>query len=247
MTGFAKQFPQRFFDVGIAEQHAITFAGGLASAGMLPVCAIYSSFLQRGFDQIIHDAAIQKVKVVLAVDRAGVVGEDGETHQGIFDVPFLNSIPNVTIYSPAYYYELTHALTEACYIQEGVVAVRYPRGKELYRPEDFASSFQAFDCYGAEESECLLVTYGRLFSYACKVKEILGSQGKRIRILKLNRIKPIDPCAISLATQYRQVFFFEEGIQQGGVGQHFYYLLGQEGFQGRYYLSGSVNLLNRRR
>ena len=100
LTGFAKQFPQRFFDVGIAEQHAITFAGGLASAGMLPVCAIYSSFLQRGFDQIIHDAAIQKVKVVLAVDRAGVVGEDGETHQGIFDVPFLNSIPNVTIYYP---------------------------------------------------------------------------------------------------------------------------------------------------
>ena len=238
LTGFAKQFPQRFFDVGIAEQHAITFAGGLASAGMLPVCAIYSSFLQRGFDQIIHDAAIQKVKVVLAVDRAGVVGEDGETHQGIFDVPFLNSIPNVTIYSPAYYDELTHVLTEACYIQEGVVAVRYPRGKELYRPEDFASSFQTFDCYGAEESECLLVTYGRLFSYACKVKEILEAQGKRIRILKLNRIKPIDPCAISLATQYRQVFFFEEGIQQGGVGEHFYYLLGQKGFQGRYYLSG---------
>lgn len=237
LTNFARKFPERFFDVGIAEQHAITFAGGLASAGMLPVCAIYSSFLQRGFDQIIHDAAIQNVKVVLCIDRAGVVGEDGETHQGIFDVPFLNSVPNLTIYSPAYHDELTHAMSEACYHKEGVVAVRYPRGKELYRPDDFESSFTAFDCYGDEQADALLVTYGRLFSYACMAKEQLELQGQKVRILKLNRIKPVDSEAVEIAVNYSQVYFFEEGIRQGGIGEHFYYLMGQKGFHGTYQLS----------
>lgn len=232
LTGFANRFPERFFDVGIAEQHAITFAGGLASAGMLPVCAIYSTFLQRGFDQIIHDAALQNVKVVLAIDRAGVVGEDGETHQGIFDASFLNSVPNVTVYSPSYYDELEHALTSACYQCGGVAAVRYPRGKEAYRPEDFTSSFEAFDCYGEEDADCLLVTYGRLFSYACKAKETLSKQGVSVRILKLNRIKPIDPDAITLAAKYPRIFFFEEGMRQGGIGEHFYSLLGEYGFAG---------------
>ena len=127
------------------------------------------------------------------------------------------------------------------------MAVRYPRGKELYRPEDFASSFQTFDCYGAEESECLLVTYGRLFSYACKVKEILEAQGKRIRILKLNRIKPIDPCAISLATQYRQVFFFEEESSKAVWVNIFTICWVKKDSKEDIIYLVSVNLLNRRR
>ena len=106
LSEFARIYKERFFDVGIAEEHAVTFAGGLAAGGMLPVFAVYSTFLQRSYDQIIHDAALQNVKVTLAIDRAGIVGEDGETHQGIFDVAFLNSIPNVTVYSPCYFDEL---------------------------------------------------------------------------------------------------------------------------------------------
>lgn len=238
LNRFGAMFPRRFFDVGIAEQHAVTFAGGLSVAGMKPVCAIYSTFLQRGFDQIIHDAALQKTKVVLAIDRAGIVGEDGETHQGIFDVSFLNSVPNVTVYSPSYYDELQRDLKAALYDAPDVAAVRYPRGKELYRPEDFQISSAPFDCYGPQQAEIVLVTYGRLFSYACQALEKLKKQGIEAKVLKLNRIKPIDPDAVALAAGCKQVFFFEEGIQQGGVGERFYYLLGQSGFQGSYTLRG---------
>ena len=113
LNEFGIRFPKRFFDVGIAEEHAITFAGGLAAGGSLPVFAVYSTFLQRGYDQIIHDVAIQNVKVVFAIDRAGIVGEDGETHQGVFDVAFLNTVPNLTVYSPAYYDELRMDLDTA--------------------------------------------------------------------------------------------------------------------------------------
>ena len=127
---FGKRFPERFYDVGIAEEHAVTFAGGLASMGQIPVFAVYSTFLQRAYDQLIHDVAIGKLHVVLGVDRAGIVGEDGETHQGLFDVPMLTSIPNTVIYSPSCYEELRLCLKKAIYANKGLVAVRYPRGAE---------------------------------------------------------------------------------------------------------------------
>lgn len=127
---FAKAFPKRFFDVGIAEEHAVTFCGGLASMGMIPVFAVYSSFLQRGYDQLIHDLAICNTHAVIGVDRAGVVGDDGETHQGIFDVSFLTSIPNTTVYSPSCYEELRMCLRKAVFEDSGIVAVRYPRGND---------------------------------------------------------------------------------------------------------------------
>ncbi|MDD5952665.1 MAG: 1-deoxy-D-xylulose-5-phosphate synthase [Oscillospiraceae bacterium] len=241
LNSFAALYPRRFFDVGIAEQHAITFAGGLSSAGMKPVCAIYSTFLQRGFDQIIHDAAIQRTKVVLAIDRAGIVGEDGETHQGIFDVPFLNSVPNVTMYSPAYYDELRHDLKTVLYDCPYVGAVRYPRGKELYRPDDYEFHGEPFIVYGDAQAKIAIVTYGRLFSYACLARESLLEKGVSVKIVKLNQIKPIDPQALEAALSCRQVFFFEEGILQGGVGERFYFLLGQKGFHGRYTLRGVDN------
>lgn len=243
LTGFAKQFPTRFFDTGIAEEHAVTFAGGLAAGGLLPICAIYSTFLQRGYDQIIHDAAIQRVKVIFAVDRAGVVGEDGETHQGIFDVAFFNSIPNVTVYSPAYYDELYYDFDQALYHCDGVAAIRYPRGKQLFRPFDFESSCKAFGTYGDEDAEIAIVTYGRLFSFACKALAALKEKGIPVRIVKLNRIKPVDPDAVACAAKAKSIFFFEEGIEQGGTGEHFSYLLNRNNFHGRFYLHGIKNFV----
>ena len=132
LDGFAKQFEpkNRFFDVGIAEEHAVTFACGLAAGGMLPVFAVYSTFLQRGFDQLIHDAAIEQQHVLLAVDRAGLVGDDGETHQGMFDAAFLSQIPGTTVYSPATFADLRYAMQKALYETDGLVAGRYPRGGE---------------------------------------------------------------------------------------------------------------------
>lgn len=236
LTEFSRIFKDRCFDVGIAEEHAVTFAGGLSAGGMHPVFAVYSSFLQRGYDQIIHDAALQNARITLAIDRAGIVGEDGETHQGLFDVPFLNTIPNVTVYSPAYFEEMAACFQTAIYQCTGVSAVRYPRGAELYKPSDFCASDEPFDVYGDPSAVNVLVTYGRLFSFACLAKEELEKDGIPLCIIKLNRIKPIDGGALSLAVKRSRVFFFEEGMQLGGVGEHFGFLLSQMGFQGRYCL-----------
>ncbi len=243
LTGFAKQYPERFFDTGIAEEHAVTFAGGLAAGGMLPVFAVYSSFLQRGFDQIIHDVALQRVKVVFAIDRAGIVGEDGETHQGIFDTAFLNAIPNISVYAPSYYEELYTAFDQALYHCKGAAAVRYPRGKQLFRPYDFQSSCNAYGLYGAENADLVLVTYGRLFSFACKALSLLKEKGIQARIVKLNRIKPIDKVAVSNVLGAKSVFFFEEAIEQGGVGEHYHHLLCEAGFIGKYFLRGIQNFV----
>ena len=236
LSKFAERFPNRFFDTGIAEEHAVTFAGGLACGGMLPVFAVYSSFLQRGYDQMIHDIALQGTKVVLAVDRAGIVGEDGETHQGIFDAAYLGTIPGMTVYSPSYYDELQIVLYQALYESKGIAAVRYPRGGQLFRPFDFHGSRKAFDLYGPDEAKIVLVTYGRLFSNACLACLALSRQGIRARILKLNRIIPADPDAVRNAAKADWVFFFEEGFARGGVGERFAFLLQAAGYRGRFEL-----------
>lgn len=236
LKDFSEKFPERFFDTGIAEEHAVTFAGGLACGGMLPVFAVYSSFLQRGYDQVIHDVALQRVKVVLAVDRAGIVGEDGETHQGIFDTAFLRTVPGITIYSPSYYDELQSCLRQALYECDGLAAVRYPRGEQFFRPFDFHGSREAFDLYGTESSDIVLVTYGRLFSNACQALAVLKGKGIDVQILKLNRIFPIAPEAIRSVLNAKAVFFFEEGIAQGGIGECFAYLLSQASYTGKFYL-----------
>lgn len=237
LVNFAMEFKDRFFDVGIAEEHAVTFAGGLAAGGMLPVFAVYSTFLQRSYDQIIHDAAIQNLKIVIGVDRAGIIGEDGETHQGIFDVSFLNSIPNVTILAPSYYEELSNMLYQSLYKYDGVVALRYPRGAELYKPNDFVCSNNSFDIYCGEKTNIVIVTYGRLFSYACKAKEELYKRGININIIKLNKIKPIPKEAVELINKYTKVFFFEESMKCGGVGEHLRTILSDINFEGDYYIS----------
>ena len=234
LSDFARNFKDRFFDVGIAEGHAVTFAGGLAVGGMIPIFAVYSTFLQRSYDQIIHDAALQNLKVVLAIDRAGIVGEDGETHQGVFDVAFLNAIPNVTIFTPCFFDELAPMFDKAAYHTQGVAAVRYPRGGERYRPVDFIGSENAFDLYGDSSCDNLIVTYGRLFSEACLAKQSLEQKGIKTYILKLNQIKPIDANAVEIAKNFKNVFFFEEGMQKGGIGESFGYKLGSFGHNGNF-------------
>ena len=235
LSEFAQRYPARFFDVGIAEEHAVTFCGALAAGGMNPVFAVYSTFLQRGYDQLLHDAALQKIKLTLAVDRAGIVGADGATHQGLFDAAFLNTVPGIEVYSPANFIELRAMLRRCVMAKTGVYALRYPRGGEPEMPDswqaDALSSFSLFS-----EGEILIVTYGRIFSEAAKAAERLSEKGIRAAVLKLNRIVPIDPDAVETAKSFRGVFFFEEGIKRGGIGESFAESLLKSGFGGRWQL-----------
>lgn len=234
---FAKKYKNRFFDVGIAEEHAVTFASGLAAGGMVPVFAVYSTFLQRSYDQILHDAALQKLHIVLAIDRAGIVGEDGETHQGIFDVAFLGTIPGVSMFAPASFEELEDMMYTAVYLTDGVTAVRYPRGGELYLPESYEYKRKDHTIFGDSDADIAVVTYGRMFSYACMAMEKLAQKGVKICIIKLNRIRPIPQEAVSDAAGYSRCYFFEEGIRSGGVGEGFGLSLFEAGFRGKFSLT----------
>lgn len=218
----AKKYPERFFDVGIAEQHALTFCCGLASQGMVPVFAVYSTFLQRCYDQIIHDAAIEKRHIVLCVDRAGFVGEDGETHQGLFDVAMLSSIPGVTILSPADASMLKHSLYSAIYDYDGIVVIRYPRG---YSVNHNNTGYQDY-IYSGKNSDKLIVSYGRVSNSIC---DIPSSD-----FLILNRIYPVDDEICEIAKEYNDVFFFEEGIKSGGIGEKLMCKLFSNGFKGKF-------------
>ncbi len=237
---FAQRFPQRFYDVGIAEEHAVTFACGLAAGGMLPVFAVYSTFLQRGFDQLIHDASIQPQHVVLGVDRAGLVGEDGETHQGVFDAAFLSLLPGAAIYSPASYRDLRWALDQALYHWEGLAAVRYPRGQEPALPELCQLDPAPFthQLLGPEPGELLLVSYGRQCQQVWQAARTLNERGRRADLLKLTQIWPLPPEALRLAKRYPKLLFVEEGIQTGGMGEHFSAALSALGYRGRVWLHG---------
>ena len=236
LNEFSRQYKNRFFDVGIAEEHAVTFGCGLASKGMRPVFAVYSTFLQRAYDQLIHDAALGDLHLVLAVDRAGIVGADGETHQGVFDVSMLNSIPNTTVFSPTYFDGLRMSMYEALYNQEGLAVVRYPRGGELYKPEGFGEESTDYNIYGDINADYLIVTYGRMFSYAAKAYGLLKEQGVNVCLLKLCKIKPINPETVEYAKGFKSVWFFEEGIKNGGIARTFSDKLTHVGFTGNYHL-----------
>lgn len=214
---FADKYPQRFFDVGIAEQHAVTFSSGLAKNGMIPVFAVYSTFLQRSYDQLIHDIAMQGLKVIFAVDRAGFVGEDGESHQGVFDTAFLNSVVGLTIFAPSFYNELGAMLYESIYKTDGASAIRYPRGNERYMPENYEYNHQSYSVFGDESADNCIVTYGRLFSECCQAYENLDNTS----LVKLNKIKPIDENVINELKLCKDIYFYEEGIRSGGIGETF--------------------------
>ncbi len=227
LKNFSEKYKERFFDVGIAEEHAMTFAAGLAAGGMKPVFAVYSTFLQRAYDQILHDASIEPKHVVLGIDRAGIVGGDGETHQGTFDVPILTTIPGVTVYSPADYSELKNDFKKA-FSAEGVQAVRYPRDSEKEVPKNFRKDYGDFD-YFEGKSDCLIVTYGRLFVEAAFAAEETGAS-----VLKIGKIFPIEHELIEIAKKYKNVFFFEESVEYGSIAEHFGNLLTKSDYNGKY-------------
>lgn len=231
---FGKRFRDRFYDVGIAEQHAVTFAGGLAAMGQIPVFAVYSTFLQRAYDQLIHDVAIGGLHVVLGVDRAGIVGEDGETHQGMFDVPMLTSIPNTVIYSPSSYDELRLCMKRAIYAENTLVAVRYPRGAEnVSFNRSLINSEYLFLSEG--KSDTLIISYGRIFNEVYKAKEQLAFEGIKCDALKLTKIFPIAESLVSEISGYKRIIFFEEAVVSGGISEKIGSMLMESGYSGRYH------------
>ncbi|MDE6356704.1 MAG: 1-deoxy-D-xylulose-5-phosphate synthase [Clostridia bacterium] len=221
LTEFAQSFPERYFDVGIAEEHAITFAAGLAVNGMKPVAAIYSTFAQRSYDQLLHDISLQKLPLVLLLDRSGLVPDDGITHQGIFDCAAFSTIPNTEIYSPETYEELERGLNAALN-HGGLSVVRYPKGGEAEEPSGLEGDGWICKTENAESAKVVILTYGRLASVAVKAAEIInGMRGENVvGVVKLVKIFPLDYEKIaSFATNAELLYILEEGIKQGGVGE----------------------------
>ncbi|EAC4838172.1 1-deoxy-D-xylulose-5-phosphate synthase [Listeria monocytogenes] len=218
---FAKAFPERFFDVGIAEQHATTMAAGLATQGMKPFLAIYSTFLQRAYDQLVHDVCRQKLNVVIGIDRAGLVGADGETHQGIFDISFLNSIPNMTISMPKDEVEARQLMDTAFSYNEGPFAIRYPRGE--------ATGVQVVESntlipIGQWETiiqplDAVILTFGPTIELALKAAEQLEIEGYRVGVINARYIKPLDEALLhKILKQKIPILTVEESLLKGGFG-----------------------------
>lgn len=217
---FKNMYPERFFDVGIAEQHAVTFAAGLAASGLKPVVAIYSSFLQRAYDQILHDVCIQDLPVIFAVDRAGLVGADGETHQGIFDLSYLSSIPNMTVLAPKNKWELSDMMKYAVAFGKPI-AIRYPRAEAYAGLEEFRAPIEDFkaELIYAEGDVCIMAV-GSMVKTAEKARDILKEHGLKCSIVNARFIKPIDEFAVEWAAQnHRIVVTLEENVISGGYGE----------------------------
>ncbi len=232
LNSFAEKFPSRFFDVGIAEEHAVTFASGLAKGGALPVFAVYSTFLQRCYDQLLNDTAIANHHIVLAVDRSGIVAGDGETHQGIFDVSFLYTIPNVTIYSPSTFAELEINLRQALYDVDGIAVVRYPKGAEWPGLQSYRPDYKPYCLLRGQTNRLLIVTYGRMFANVLTAAQKAIADGKDVSVLKLTRIKPISEEVFALMQEYRQIIMVEEG--NGGVAEYIGNRLLETAYKGQY-------------
>ena len=217
---FHNKFPDRFFDVGIAEEHAVTFAAGLAAGGLKPVVAVYSSFLQRAYDQIIHDVCIQNLPVIFAIDRAGLVGSDGETHQGIFDLSYLSNIPNMHICAPKNKWELSDMMKYAVQL-EMPIAIRYPRGeayaglKEYRAPIEYGKAEWIY-----EEGGIALFALGSMVKTAETVRENLKAKGYRVSLINARFVKPIDEQAVvKAAGDHELIVTMEENVTTGGYGE----------------------------
>ena len=214
---FSQEFPKRFFDVGIAEEHAVTMAAGMASGGLTPVICIYSTFLQRAYDQIIHDVCMQNLHVVFAIDRAGLVGEDGETHQGIFDLSFLSHIPNMTVLAPSCYDEFSEMMDYAVNKCRGPVAVRYPKGKITFR-----DSHKPFEVSVAEKicdgNDAAIIACGKMTDIAIKAVQLLESNGIKCSLYNMGTVKPIDKKAVRDACLSSPIFTIEDNVTDGGMG-----------------------------
>lgn len=228
---FYKQHKNRFFDVGMAEQHAVTFGAGLAKNGMRPVVAIYSTFLQRAYDQIIHDAYLQNSNLLLAIDRAGLVPADGATHQGVFDVAFLSQLPGIQVVSPCNYAELDYWLEHLLH-KDGIRVLRYPRGGQNERLGELGCSKNEFDYIkGSNAAKTAFVTYG---SETQVVLETVDALEGSADIYKLCVIHPLPVGLCDALFPYDNIIFAEEGIAAGGIGEHLAAALLQQGYQGNY-------------
>lgn len=217
---FRNMYPDRFFDVGIAEEHAVTFAAGLAVGGLKPVVAIYSSFLQRAYDQIIHDVCIQNLPVVFAVDRAGIVGSDGETHQGIFDLSYLSSIPNMHVMAPKNKWELSDMMKYALSLN-APVAIRYPRGEAYAGLKEFRAPIESFhaEAIYLEKDVCLLAV-GSMVKTAEEVRRLIREAGYGCSLINARFVKPIDKKAVEYAKKHHGITAaMEENVASGGYGE----------------------------
>ena len=217
---FHNRFPERFFDVGIAEEHAVTFAAGLAARGLIPVVAIYSTFLQRAYDQILHDVCLQNLHVIFAIDRAGIVGSDGETHQGIFDISYLMTIPGLVLLAPKNKWELADMLCFA-FDYDGPIAIRYPRGeaydglKEFRAPVVLGKSEVLYD-----ETDIALLAYGSMIPTALNVREELKDRHYQCSLINARFAKPLDEeLLLSLSADHKLLVTLEENVITGGFGQ----------------------------
>ncbi len=231
---FRNKFPDRFFDVGIAEEHAVTFAAGLAAGGYTPVFAVYSSFLQRAYDQLVEDVCLQKLHVVFAIDRAGLVGADGSTHQGVFDISFLTSMPNMTVMAPKNKWELSDMLKYAI-AYDGPVAIRYPRGEAYCGLQDFRAPVEL----GKSEvifqgKDVLIFALGAMVKRGEAAVELLKEQGISATLVNARFAKPLDKdLLLSEMGKYKLICTLEENVITGGFGQQVESLLYEAGFKGK--------------
>ncbi len=219
LNEFKKEFPERFFDVGIAEEHAVTFAAGLAAGGYRPVVAIYSTFLQRAYDQILHDVCVGHLPVIFAVDRAGLVGHDGETHQGMFDISFLSSIPGMTIVAPMNGVELKKMLHFA-FNYQGPIAIRYPRSSVYVGYEEQSEIVYGKSEVLHQESEIALIAVGSMVETAVSVREALKENGHQVTLVNARFVTPMDEeCLHELVKQHKLIVTLEENEKRGGFGE----------------------------
>ena len=220
LTRFAQRFPERFFDVGIAEEHAVAMAAGMAAQGLVPVVAIYSTFLQRAYDQLVHDVAIEHLHVVFCVDRAGIVGADGATHNGVLDVAYLRSVPGVKIFCPANFAELRSMMSRALYHETDPVAIRYPRGGEgAFRTD--ASQGALVRVREAAGYDVTLITYGVLVNEAVEAAEVLAQKGVRAQVYKVNEISPAleETLKAQAAELSGWMVVIEDVVESGSLGE----------------------------
>lgn len=233
MQHFAERSPSHCFDTGIAESHAVTFASGMAAGGLLPVFAVYSTFLQRSYDQLLNDTALMNNHIVLAIDRAGIVPGDGETHQGIYDVPFLTTVPHTTIYAPSTFAELRVNLRQALYDVTGIAAVRYPKGSESAALAALKPDYAPYTFLN-DEGDTLVITYGRLLANVLEAADRAAETGVKIAVLKLNKIYPLPEALPETLTRYRRIIFAEESARRGGIGELLASQLLSVGYTGKY-------------
>lgn len=234
LSPFGAQFPDRLFDVGIAEEHAVTFAAGLARAGMRPVVALYSTFAQRAVDQLLHDTALQKLPLTLALDRAGIVPGDGVTHQGTFDISLFSAIPGVCIYAPESHAELSELLRQSI-DSEGITVLRYPRGAEerydrsIWRRAAADAPIETAD-FGAGAPKSVIVSYGREITQALIAADALAAAGQSVRVIRLRRIFPLPAEELlAAAAGAEQCVIAEEAMRRGGAGEAICALFGARG------------------